>query len=486
MKKFLLLSAGLAFGMTVIAQTTTKFNCVADTWIRENQEYSGSTTPTLETNLYTDSEGVTSQFSILYGFSFNVPAGQKIENATLHFITSRYKGGTVDLYGYSHDFAETANWFDEQSYINETLGGNYLYQFNPAGQWNKDLGLDKCDPDNEDLAKWTNEFDVTAYVKSLPANATRANFLITNGTLQNCFYSKDNQGTDAFKQEDDSFKTHFDASELMPYLLVTFVEDDGVDITKFPAIADVWVRESSPNDKYNNAGTVEIGTSDNKYEDGELVQANRRAALYGFNFSVPAGKEIQSAKLHLVSERNKTTDTTTEVYAYESFVESDATWNSELSKIEAALAKEPIVTFTSAGDGTKAIFDGNISEEKQSVEAWTNEMDVTEYVKGLNGSAYFLLYATGNESRYYTKDNNGQENAFKETPNATTLTSDQLMPYLIIAFVGSENDDPAAVEVVIDLNAPVEYYNLNGVRVVNPDKGIYIVRQGNVVKKVVL
>ena len=38
---------------------------------------------------------------------------------------------------------------------------------------------------------------------------------------------------------------------------------------------------------------------------------------------------------------------------------------------------------------------------------------------------------------------------------------------------------------IIDFNAPVEYYNLNGMRVANPDKGIYIVRQGNSVKKVI-
>lgn len=42
------------------------------------------------------------------------------------------------------------------------------------------------------------------------------------------------------------------------------------------------------------------------------------------------------------------------------------------------------------------------------------------------------------------------------------------------------------IAVDADENAPVEYYNLQGVRVSNPDKGIYIVRQGsNVTKKVI-
>ncbi len=45
----------------------------------------------------------------------------------------------------------------------------------------------------------------------------------------------------------------------------------------------------------------------------------------------------------------------------------------------------------------------------------------------------------------------------------------------------------AGVEnVAIDTNAPVEYYNIQGVRVANPENGIYIVRQGNKVEKKVI
>ena len=47
-------------------------------------------------------------------------------------------------------------------------------------------------------------------------------------------------------------------------------------------------------------------------------------------------------------------------------------------------------------------------------------------------------------------------------------------------------DDEAGVKnVEIDNNAPVEYFNLQGVRVENPENGLFIARQGKVVKKVV-
>ena len=41
-------------------------------------------------------------------------------------------------------------------------------------------------------------------------------------------------------------------------------------------------------------------------------------------------------------------------------------------------------------------------------------------------------------------------------------------------------------DIIVDENAPVEYYNLQGVRVANPENGIYIRRQGSKVSKVLV
>jgi hypothetical protein len=40
--------------------------------------------------------------------------------------------------------------------------------------------------------------------------------------------------------------------------------------------------------------------------------------------------------------------------------------------------------------------------------------------------------------------------------------------------------------IVVDENAPVEYFNLQGVRVANPENGLYIRRQGNKATKVLV
>ncbi len=48
------------------------------------------------------------------------------------------------------------------------------------------------------------------------------------------------------------------------------------------------------------------------------------------------------------------------------------------------------------------------------------------------------------------------------------------------------NGGSGVADIVVDENAPVEYYNLQGVRVANPEKGIYIVKQGSKVTKQVI
>lgn len=53
--------------------------------------------------------------------------------------------------------------------------------------------------------------------------------------------------------------------------------------------------------------------------------------------------------------------------------------------------------------------------------------------------------------------------------------------------VTASGTESAVETIVVDSSdAPVEYYNLQGVKVANPEKGIYIVRQGTSVRKVIL
>ena len=64
---------------------------------------------------------------------------------------------------------------------------------------------------------------------------------------------------------------------------------------------------------------------------------------------------------------------------------------------------------------------------------------------------------------------------------------DKQVPFLLKEF--SDYVNVAGVENVAvgnDETKPVEYYNIQGVRVQNPTSGLYIVRQGSKVSKVVI
>lgn len=50
----------------------------------------------------------------------------------------------------------------------------------------------------------------------------------------------------------------------------------------------------------------------------------------------------------------------------------------------------------------------------------------------------------------------------------------------------ASNADTGVIELVTDKNAPVEYYNLQGVRVEDPSNGLYLVRKGGKVSKIMI
>lgn len=97
----------------------------------------------------------------------------------------------------------------------------------------------------------------------------------------------------------------------------------------------------------------------------------------------------------------------------------------------------------------------------------------------------------------YTADNNnGIIDSYQEfdAPNVQSFDINNLrvvtfknsgeQPFAVIAV---EYTEGAGInDIVADENAPVEYFNLQGMRVENPENGLYIRRQGNKVTKVVL
>ena len=279
-----------------------------------------------------------------------------------------------------------------------------------------------------------------------------------------------------------------------------FVENEIPDDMRFVCVADTWVRQDSPKVSNGQSEKIELRALDIKDEAGEVVGHNLLVGLFGFIYNIPEGKKVESATFHFVTERVK--GNAVSLYGYDhDFMESDATWNTESAFIESSFSGEPIAVFNAAGQKGKAIFDGGITSDRCNVSAWTNEIDVTQYVASLGkdvGRVNFLLSEIGDQVCFYSKDNKGQDGAFKNSDAMTNLPASMLMPYLSIHLVDTQFDDKDEAENPDDdgqmlapeietIGGEAEYYNLQGLRVAHPVEGsVYIVRRGNIVVNAIL
>ena len=95
---------------------------------------------------------------------------------------------------------------------------------------------------------------------------------------------------------------------------------------------------------------------------------------------------------------------------------------------------------------------------------------------------YKICDFTGGYSTWRCGDAKVNELKFNNNPSASSSSY-----YYDQVYVFSDKKVGGIGNIVVeDENAPVEYYNLQGVRVANPENGLYIRRQGNKATKVLV
>jgi hypothetical protein len=117
--------------------------------------------------------------------------------------------------------------------------------------------------------------------------------------------------------------------------------------------------------------------------------------------------------------------------------------------------------------------------------------DVLPSFKELNGyqEKYMSIWTSQNPWTYTITD--ADIAALKaSTDSKLRICSDDTVILtkltLIPAVVEDGGDQTSVSSIAVDSNAPVEYFNLQGVRVANPQNGLFIRRQGNVATKVLV
>ena len=123
-----------------------------------------------------------------------------------------------------------------------------------------------------------------------------------------------------------------------------------------------------------------------------------------------------------------------------------------------------IVVIVKNGDAEEVVFTHACTMEKDAAYAWEN-LEV----------ALPATLTYNKDTRIVIRNSDAQ------------WGSSKAYRYFLDNIALTGNVDKAGVEdIVVSENAPVEYFNLQGVRVDNPTKGLYITRQGNKVAKVVV
>lgn len=499
MKKILLtLTAALAFGSLAsfaqVEDKTETFTPVADTYVRTDGKSHGDE-PTME---------IKSGFYGLIGFDFSIPDGMKIKEATLTLVTERNKNGAdVSLYVFDDNFAENVKYTDVENYITNALETNPLVTFIAKPKINKaifDNGI--TDVENQTLAAWTNTLDLTSYFKSLAKSTKRVNFLLSqdNGN-QIKFFTKENVG---FSNANYPALTGT-ASEVSPKLTLVFTADATSSTEKISPIASTFVRNNAANNNYGNTQNMEIFWMNG---DTEGSRGTQFYGLMSFN-NLPnelssSEYELTEASLRLVNYMVKG-DRNMEIYEYpDQISQMDAKWSNTETGIASALKTNPIAEYEAKGQGGISMTDRGLSDDYKTADAWTNYIDLTQYLKNREDKSKFSILLSkrdavtnnansirvfntnaGDVTAYEYQQNS--ENKWEPTDKVIcTFAAADLKPQLKLTF--EKTGTTVSVETIGDdnSNAPVEYYNLQGVKVTNPEKGIYIMRQGTSVRKVVL
>lgn len=193
---------------------TTTATINADTYVRKGNTANHGEETTMEIRT-TKNDSKDEDFVGLMSFSIPTAAVGKVTKATLKLVTERCKGATsMNVYPYSHDFAESAKYEDEADYITAARNTTPTSFDVAYGVRSKSLASDDISTGAE-LSKWTNTIDLTSF-----ATAESFNILLAsdNNTQSNKFFTK--EATDVTNAKNGAYT--FSAADLQPQLTITY------------------------------------------------------------------------------------------------------------------------------------------------------------------------------------------------------------------------------------------------------------------------
>lgn len=417
------LVAGSAFAQTTETATIGVSNDVTLTLTDASKAFPTNKDIELYT-LYTDG-AITTDYIGLMSFDIPSKSGYAIKSATLRLVTERYKGSaTLSIYSLGNNAVSDADTYNSQkANVEEARQNEPFVTITPKGTHGKaafDGGA------SSDINDWTNYIDLTLLAQK--CGSGKLNLLFVNPSAKTKddvvrFYSSDAEDMTNTKVEPNFT---FAAADLHPQLTVVYEEiKDAKQDVSLPT-ADTYVRKGN---KDNNASkiTMEIRSSEDRATDfvGLMSFAMPAEVIYS-NYA------INKATLRLVSERAKGSRTIN-VYKYTSFEENTIYDNESTNIASARTADNLICSFEAVGQDASIAVDA-LKNEYKEINAWTNTLDFTDFVKGLDTNTFSILLDKPNntaQTLFFTKDAKDFTNTKDET---LSFSKDDLVPQLTVDY----------------------------------------------------
>lgn len=417
------LVAGSAFAQTTETEILGVSNDVTLRKDAADKTFATNTDLELYT-LYTDG-AISTDF--IGAMSFDLPSkpGYAIKSATLRLVTERYKGSaTLSIYSLGNNAVSDADTYNSQkANVEEARNNGPFITITPKGTHGKavfDGGA------SSEINDWTNYIDLTLLAQK--CGSGKLNLLFVNPS------SKTKEDVVRFYSSDAKDMTNtnvtpnftFAAEDLHPQLTVVYEEDADQKTDVSLPTADTWIRKDAATNNYGSKTTMELKSQGNTDFVG-LMSFSLPAEVLGAN------NEVKSASLRLVTERPKGSRIFS-LYKYVDFAENTNYKTEEENLVAARTEANLIGTYSAKGQGGKSFPNDAVSDEFKTVDAWTNTIDLTDYVKGLDTNSFaFLIEHTNSADQlmFYTKETDDVTNGKDAT---LVFKKEDLVPQLTVVY----------------------------------------------------
>lgn len=420
------------FSTSALAQDTEDvtevLSATSDVSLRsDNADKANATANALEMYTVRTDGVITKDFVGLMSFTVPAKTGYVVKSATLRLTTERAKG-TLVIYALGADVSDADTYNSQKDNIAAARQTTALALQKLNGTNNKatfDAGA------SSNIEDWQNYIDLTDYVKSIGSgnvNLLLANNAESTSTSIQVYTSDAQDVTNTTVAPNFTFA----AADLYPQLTVVYQFDAYLKTDTSTSTADTWIRSGNTT-KHGSETTMELCVYTNESD------ATKNKTFLGLmSFQMPtevsySNYTVKSAQLRLVTERVKGARGI-KLYNYGTFDESTIYANEESAVTEAINDNNLVASFNAKGSNKAMSYD-QLPTEYQTADAWTNNINITNYVNSLSDNSFSLLFVKDNSSestKFYTREL--KDSVINEKDSLVRFAAADLIPQLTVEY----------------------------------------------------